>query len=124
MEKKRFEAPALYADHHVSEVRRILLELAGVTEVYASSAFRLIEVEFDPSQVSGKQIEAQLREAGYLDEMPVPSEPGTAVARSNGNGAFRHTAVYQGLQGTVSFAQTVQSGGRPLWPCPGMDREK
>ena len=45
METKSFEAPALYGDHHVSEVRRILLELTGVNEVYvSSSAFQIIEV--------------------------------------------------------------------------------
>ena len=27
METKSFEAPALYGDHHVTEVRRILLEM-------------------------------------------------------------------------------------------------
>ena len=31
---------ALYADHHVIEVRRILLEVPGVDTVDASSAFR------------------------------------------------------------------------------------
>jgi copper chaperone CopZ len=47
METKTFDAPALYADHHVTEVRRILLELEGVTDVYASSAFQTVEVTYD-----------------------------------------------------------------------------
>ena len=37
METKAFEAPALYGDHHVSEVQSILKELPGIDEVYASS---------------------------------------------------------------------------------------
>jgi copper chaperone CopZ len=124
METVRFDAPALYADHHVSEARRVLLELEGVNEVYASSAFHLVEVEFDPSQVSSEKIEQQLRTAGYLDELPVPAESGIATAKADGDGTFRHTAVYEGLKDTVAFAQRVQPTGRPLWPCPGMDARR
>ena len=31
MQKVTYETPALYGDHHVLEVRRILLELPGVS---------------------------------------------------------------------------------------------
>jgi hypothetical protein len=34
------ELPAIYGDHHVLEVRRILFELPGIEDVYASSNFR------------------------------------------------------------------------------------
>ena len=120
METKTFEAPALYADHHVSEVRRILLELTGVSDVYASSAFQVIEVIFDPEKIKAEQIETRLQEAGYLGDMPLLTEPGTATVKKDGDGAFRHTAVYETIKGTVSFAQRVNYSGRPLWPCPGM----
>ena len=30
MQKVTYETPSLYGDHHVTEVRRILLELPGV----------------------------------------------------------------------------------------------
>ena len=52
METKAFEAPALYGDHHVSEVQSILKELPGVEEVYASSAFQAIEVTFDEKKIT------------------------------------------------------------------------
>jgi copper chaperone CopZ len=124
METRRFQAPALYGDHHVSEVRSILFRIPGVSDAYASSAFQLIEVSFDPEKVSGEQIEARLREAGYLDELPVLTEPESTSLRAAGDGSFRHTAVYESLKTTISFAHQVESGGRPLWPCPGLDSRK
>jgi copper chaperone CopZ len=124
METKTFDAPALYADHHVSEVRRILLELEGVSEVYASSAFQVIEVTFDETKIKAEQISAKLQEAGYLGELPLMAEVGIAVERKDGDGKFRHTAIYETVKGTVSFAQRVEYSGRPLWPCPGMGAVK
>jgi len=120
METKTFETPALYGDHHVSEVRRILLELKGVGDVYASSAFQIIEVTFDPKKVKAGQITARLEEAGYLGDVPMLMETGVAVERKEGDESFRHTAVYETIKGTVSFAQRVNYSGRPLWPCPGL----
>jgi copper chaperone CopZ len=120
METKSFEAPALYGDHHVSEVQRILKELPGVEEVYASSAFQAIEVTFDESKVTADKIAARLDEAGYLGEIPMFAEAGVAVEKKEGDGVFRHTAVYETVKQTVSFAQHVQYQGRPMWPCPGL----
>jgi copper chaperone CopZ len=121
METKTFEAPALYGDHHVSEVQRILKELPGVEEVYASSAFQAIEVTFDEDKISADKIATCLEEAGYLGEIPMLAESGVpAYGRENGNSNFRHTAVYETVKKTVSFAQQVQYQGRALWPCPGM----
>lgn len=124
METKSFEAPALYGDHHVSEVRRILLELTGVNDVYASSAFQVIEVTFDPTKINAEQIEACLQDAGYLGEVPMLIETGIAVEKKEGDMFFRHTAVYETVKSTVSFAQRVEYSGRPLWPCPGMSPVK
>jgi len=120
METKSFDAPALYGDHHVSEVRRLLLELTGVNEVYASSAFQVIEVKFDPEKIKPEQIEARLQEAGYLGEIPMLIETGTPVEKKEGENLFRHTATYETVKSTVSFAQRVDSDKRPLWPCPGL----
>jgi copper chaperone CopZ len=124
MEIKTFETPVLYGDHHVSEVRRILLELTGVNEVYASSAFQVIEVEYDPAKINVEKITACLEGAGYLGEMPMLTETGIAVEKADGDHFFRHTAVYETVKGTVSFAQRVDYSGRPLWPCPGLGAVK
>ena len=120
MESKAFDAPALFGDHHVSEVQRILKELPGIEEVYASSAFQAIEVSFDEKQVSAEEIASRLEETGYLGEMPILAETGIAVEKKEGDGIFRHTATYATVKKTISFAQRVQYEGRPLWHCPGM----
>jgi len=119
METKTFEAPALYGDHHVTEVRRILFELEGVMDVYASSAFQTIEVRYDEKKINDLQIAMKLDEAGYLGEWTIPIELG--VAQGDGKKPFfRHTATYETTKQTVSFAQKVMYEGRPLWHCPGM----
>ena len=124
METKAFEAPALYGDHHVSEVQRILKELPGVEDVYASSAFQAIEVTFDEKQITADKIAGCLEEAGYLGDIPMLAEAGVAVEKKEGDGVFRHTATYETVKKTVSFAQHVQYQGRALWPCPGMGTVK
>ena len=55
-----FEAPMMYGDHHVIEVRGLLAALPGVGQIYASSSFHEIEVQFDELQVSGDAIRAKL----------------------------------------------------------------
>lgn len=124
METKTFEVPALYGDHHVTEVRRILQGLTGVGEVYASSAFQVIEVTFDPEKISADEITNELEKAGYLGELPMISEKGIAVEKREGDGVFRHTTVYETVKNTVSFAQRINYTGRPLWPCPGLGSVK
>lgn len=120
METKVFETPALYGDHHVSEVHSILKELPGIEEVYASSAFQVIEVAFDEKKITADKIAARLEETGYLGEVPILTETGVAVEKKEGDGAFRHTTIYETVKQTVSFAQSVQRQKRPLWPCPGL----
>lgn len=111
----------MYGDHHVVEVRRLILELPGVEEVYASSGFRYVEVKYDDTQLSPDKIKATLEEAGYLGELPVAVEQGAVEDRQNGNKPyFRHTTAYAETGNAVSFAQKVSYTGRPLWPCPGM----
>ena len=125
METKVFEAPALYADHHVTEVRRILLELEGVLDVYASSSFQIIEVTYDESKINDLQIAVRLDEAGYLGEWTVPIETGgVAQETADKRPYFRHTTTYETTKQTVSFAQRVSNQGRPLWNCPGMGEIK
>lgn len=125
MEKTVIEAPAMYGDHHVVEVRRILLEMPGVEEVNASSCFQAVEVLYDPAQVSAADIEARLDEAGYLGPLTVPVEtglPASGEVRTGKDRSFRHTAVYEQTKEVVSFARAVEVSfaGRALWPCPGV----
>lgn len=121
MEKITIDVPSMYADHHVVEVRRILLELQGVEEVYASSSFQAVEITYDPNVISTKEIEACLEESGYLGDFVIPIEAEVAAYQSEGTQAyFRHTAVYETSQKAVSFSQNVSYSGRPLWHCPGM----
>jgi len=122
MQKVTFETPSLYGDHHVAEVRRILFDLPGISDVYASSAFQIIEVTYDSEKINDLEIAVKLDEAGYLGEWTIPIETGTAAyhAEESGEIFFRHTAAYEQTHELVSFAQNVAYLGRPLWPCPGM----
>ncbi len=120
MEKLSLDLPAMYGDHHVTEVRRILTEIPGVEDVYASSSFRMVEITYDPAKVKDKDLRAKLDEAGYLGDLQVPTEPGAPAVGQNGQEYFRHTVAYETVGGVVSFGQAVSYSGRPLWPCPGM----
>jgi copper chaperone CopZ len=121
MEKKSFKLPAMYADHHVVEVRRILLEMPGVQDVYASSAFQVADVTFDPSMISEEEIAGKLADAGYLGEFTIIAESGKpATSKNDDETFFRHTEVYEQTKGTIGFAQEVSYVGRPLWSCPGL----
>jgi cation transport ATPase len=117
MQKSTFNTPALFGDHHVTEVRRMLLITPGVKDVYASSAFHVVQVEFDETQTSHDDLMRQLEQAGYLGEIDMMLETGVAA---EGDSVFRHTATYATVKKTVSFAQKVPYSGRPLWNCPGM----
>jgi copper chaperone CopZ len=116
-----FQVPTMYGDHHVVEVRRILSAIPGVQDVYASSAFGIVEITYDEGQTNDIDLQVKLDNAGYMGEWSILTETGKAVVSGEGNSPFmRHTASYEQLRQTVSFAQNVSYQGRPLWPCPGM----
>jgi len=117
MQKSTFNTPAMFGDHHVTEVRRILLALPGVENVYASSAFQVVQVEFNENQVKHDDLLNILEQAGYLGQIPMMVETGEAAEAGS---VFRHTATYETVKKTVSFAQKAPYSGRPLWNCPGM----
>jgi copper chaperone CopZ len=120
METLTLELPAMYGDHHVVEVRQVLLSLPGVKAVYASSCFQVVEVQYDPALSDAQVITDALGAAGYLEELAIPFETGQAVTRRDGPAFFRHTAAYQQTGRAVSFAQQTGYAGRALWPCPGI----
>jgi len=114
------DVPAMYADHHVVEVRRILFEIPGVETINASAAFQVVEIEYDPEKTSEDALRRTLDEAGYLGELPVPTESGEPAAGRDGTTYFRHTTTVATAGNAVSFGQEIAFAGRPLWPCPGM----
>jgi copper chaperone CopZ len=114
------DVPAMYADHHVVEVRRILSEISGVEAITASSAFRVVEIEYDADKTSEDALTTALDGAGYLGELPTPSESGEPAVGREATTFFRHTAAVETAGNTVSFGQDITHTGRPLWPCPGM----
>jgi copper chaperone CopZ len=121
VEEFSLELPAMYADHHVTEVRSLLLEIPGVDDVYASSGFQLVEVRYDDTVVQPDDISNKLEEAGYLGRLPMPLETDKPIDQSNGDRPFfRHSVTYQQTGRSLGFAQEITSSGRPLWPCPGM----
>jgi copper chaperone CopZ len=77
MEKTVIDVPKMYADHHVEKVRDALLQLDGVEEITASSAFRRLVVGYDPQRLNASAIEESLRVAGYGpgEEWELPSLP-------------------------------------------------
>jgi copper chaperone CopZ len=112
--------PAMYADHHVVEVRRILSEIPGVEKINASAAFQVVEIGYDPERTSEDVLKQRLDEAGYLGELPVPAESGKPAVGRDGTTYFRHTAAVEAAGSVVSFGQDIAFAGRGLWPCPGM----
>jgi copper chaperone CopZ len=121
VEKVTIEIPTMYGDHHVLEVRKILLSIPGVEDVYASSAFGFVEVTYDPTKVNDQEIKKKLDEAGYLGEWSIPMEVNVpATEKTDLPKYFRHTAVFETTKEVISFSQNIPYSGRPLWPCPGM----
>jgi len=122
MKTKVIELPALFGDHHVTEVRRILLETPGVSEVYASSRFGVVEIQYDEKKVNDLELQVKLDDAGYMGELLTKIESEKAGSTGENSEIFiRHTAAYSQTKLVVGFSQNIGiHQGRPLWPCPGM----
>jgi hypothetical protein len=120
METITIDLPKMYGDHHVTEVRSILLAMPGVEDVYASSAFRVVRARIDPAKVSEADLRAKLETAGYLGDELVETEAWkTGTPADVVDNPFRHTAALENTKG-VAFGQRVEEVSRALWPCPGM----
>lgn len=99
MEKVQFNVPTLWADHHTLKVREVLTQLPGVSNVVASSAFRMVAMSYDPAVTSPEAISRSLTAAGY----PVAEEG----------------------QGVLAQPVPVQDGRRdPAWTRLGMRQYK
>lgn len=112
--------PAMFGDHHVIEVRRLLSALPGVGDIYASSSYHTVEIHFEGAKLTPEEITEVLADAGYLDEMVVPVETGAYSEEGDDLPAFfRASTAYKQTGNMVSFAQDIPYSGRPIWPCPG-----
>jgi copper chaperone CopZ len=114
------ELPTMFGDHHVIEVRRILLEFDGVSDVYASSGFGVVEVEYNNKKTPKKDLVDALEKAGYMGDFKMALEPSTPANEDVKGAYFRHTEAMEQTGNTVSFEQNVRVQRSPLWPCPGM----
>lgn len=114
------EVPAMYGDHHVIEVRHLLSEIPGVEDIYASSAFHLVEVTYDEDKADEGQIKAKLEEAGYLGELELPVESNVAEIQKRDETVYRHTESIEQSGKVVTFARKVPFASHSSWPCPGM----
>ena len=88
------ELPSMYGDHHVIEVRRILLGMEGVSDVYASSGFRVVEVEYNSKKTPKKELIAALEEAGYMGDFAIATEPSIPANEDVGGAFFRHSEAF------------------------------
>lgn len=121
MKQVTFDMPMLYSDHHVVEVRKLLFEIPGVEDVYASSAFHVVEITYDPAKVNDLELQMKLDQAGYLGEWTFMSELGKAIENKSEFDTFsRHTTVYESTRKVIGFSQKVDVSQRPLWNCPGI----
>ncbi len=99
------DVPAMYADHHVVEVRRMLLDIPGVNSIYASSAFRVVEIEFDESLTTAEALEQRLNEAGYQTALLVPTESGEPAPGATGARFRRLTTTHPSAGKGIAFRQ-------------------
>ncbi len=113
MEKTSFSTPAVYGDHHVLEVRQILMAIPGVVEVYVSSCFHVIEVSYDPVKTTSEAIASRLEAAGYLEGISFPGEDSTPAYS-------RRAKINEHIRTMVGFMQDIPVQARRVWPCPGM----
>ncbi|MCJ7626581.1 MAG: heavy-metal-associated domain-containing protein [Anaerolineaceae bacterium] len=118
MKTLALELPFLFGDHHVLEVRRILMELPGIENLYVSSAFQVVDLIYDEARLGPDEIRAKLEKAGYIRMLPgvTENEPNGIDGRKVS--IKRRTETTEGAQ-TVSFIQMIPSVDEIVWPCPG-----
>jgi hypothetical protein len=114
------DVPRMFGDHHVVEVRRILAEIPGVETINATSAFRAVQIDYDPEKTSEDAMTKALDAAGYVGDLDVPEETGAPTAEADGERYFRHTEAFESVADVISFGQEVAPSAGPQWSCPGM----
>lgn len=120
MEKLTLPIPTLYGDHHTTAVRGILSAMPGISDLYVSSAQRLVSLRYDPEKISPDAIEKALAQHGY--EVGGPEPAFVPSLASEFEKSARYSSLVTGSGDALAFAEHTQvRDGRPLWPCPGFD---
>jgi copper chaperone CopZ len=65
MTEMTLKVPRIHCDGCVNTVTQAVRKLQGVQSVQASESTKLVNVAFDPAQVSEEQIRATLQLVGY-----------------------------------------------------------
>lgn len=113
MERLTFKLPLMYGDHHVAEVHKALDALPGVMHVYASAAWRVVDLEYDAAQIDPDTIRRALQAHGYTErDLELP--PISARTKSL-------TDYAVGPGGVEQFIEHVPAWGSPLGACPGFE---
>ena len=120
MKTLSLELPVMYGDHHVKEVRRILLEIEGVKDIYASSSFQVVEVKYDAKKTTPEDLTAVLEKAGYIGDLGILVEPSIPANLREGDKHYRTTSFSAETGNIIGFKQEVAYNGRAQWPCPGL----
>jgi copper chaperone CopZ len=77
MDKVTFSIPAMWADHHVLDVRQALGQVGGVEEVLASAMYKDVLIKYDPTSATPEILADALAKAGFkVAEAPeLPAHP-------------------------------------------------
>jgi copper chaperone CopZ len=123
MKQAKFDIPVLFGDHHVLEIRRILSEVEGVKDIFISSAYNFLKIEYDESATSEEAIKTLLEEAGYYGDLGFEFEqfglePGSGDHKKH----FRKGVLYDQTGQTQGFTQKATKTSREDWPSPGMGK--
>lgn len=76
MQELTLSVPDMSCQHCVNTIDTALTHLSGVEHVQVDLATRLVQVQYQPEQVSSTQMESAISEAGYtvaaVKSAPVP----------------------------------------------------
>lgn len=85
MEKVTFSIPAMWADHHVLDVRQTLSQVSGVEEVVASAMYKDVLIHYDSATTNPETLANALARSGFkMAEAPdLPAQPKRTDDRSD-----------------------------------------
>ena len=121
MKQAKFDIPVLFGDHHVLEIKKIFSEVEGVSDIYISSAYNFVKIEYDENVTNEEVFISFLKDSGYEDGMGFETETfGVDPAAEGHKKHFRKSVLYGQTGETQGFKQNVTKTTRKNWPSPGM----